>query len=158
MQAQLVRPLLSSAAPWFSVHTLLEVARAYLAVDDPAGAELAVREAEAIARVRPGIGVLARELVDLRAEVSRSAGQSGRSSALTAAEQRVLPFLPTYLSFQEIADRLDISRNTVKSHATSIYGKFGSSSRGEAVETAVELGLLEPYPALGLATAGRTGR
>jgi hypothetical protein len=41
-----------------------------------------------------------------------------------------------------------ISRNTVKTHAMSIYGKLWASSRGEAVERAVEMGLLEPYPAL----------
>jgi LuxR family maltose regulon positive regulatory protein len=70
------------------------------------------------------------------------------SSTLTSAELRVLPLLPTYLSFQEIAERLLISRNTVKSHAMSIYGKLWASSRGEAVERAVEIGLLEPYPAL----------
>ena len=70
------------------------------------------------------------------------------SSSLTAAELRVLPLLPTYLSFQEIADRLLISRNTVKTHAMSIYGKLWATSRGEAVERAVEIGLLEAYPAL----------
>ena len=30
----------------------------------------------------------------------------------------------------------------------SIYGKVWASSRGEAVERAVALGLLEPYPGL----------
>ena len=30
----------------------------------------------------------------------------------------------------------------------SIYGKLWASSRGEAVERAVDLGLLEPYPGL----------
>ena len=77
------------------------------------------------------------------------------SSALTSAELRVLPFLPTYLSFQEIAERLIISRNTVKTHAMSIYGKLWASSRGEAVERAVEMGLLEPYPALKRRTVAR---
>ena len=65
----------------------------------------------------------------------------------------MLPLLPTYLSFQEIADRLVVSRNTVKTHAMSIYGKLQATSRGEAVERAVELGLLEPYPIL--ASPGR---
>ena len=67
---------------------------------------------------------------------------------MTAAELRLLPLLPTYLSFQDIADRLLVSRNTVKTHALSIYGKLQTSSRGEAVERAVEIGLLEPFPAL----------
>jgi LuxR family maltose regulon positive regulatory protein len=61
---------------------------------------------------------------------------------------RILPLLSTYLSFQDIADRLVISRNTAKTHAMSIYGKLQASSRGEAVERAVELGLLEPFPGL----------
>ena len=70
------------------------------------------------------------------------------SSTLTIAELRLLPLLPTYLSFQDIADRLGISRNTVKTHAMSIYGKLWASSRGEAVERSGELGLLEPSPGL----------
>jgi LuxR family maltose regulon positive regulatory protein len=66
----------------------------------------------------------------------------------TAAELRLLPILPTHLSFQEIADGLFVSRNTVKTQALSIYGKLQASSRAEAVERAVELGLLEPFPAM----------
>ena len=66
----------------------------------------------------------------------------------TPAELRVLQFLSTHLSFQDIGDRLSVSRNTVKTHAMSIYGKLWASSRNEAVERAVQLGLLEPNPML----------
>ena len=50
--------------------------------------------------------------------------------------------------FPEIASSLFISRNTVKSEAVSIYRKLGVSSRSEAIERAVEVGLLESsvYP------------
>jgi LuxR family maltose regulon positive regulatory protein len=137
------------------VDALLELARAYLAVSDTAGAQTAVREAEAIVRVRPALGVLVDELVELRGRVGGAADALAGSSTLTSAELRVLPLLPTYLSFQDIADRLGISRNTVKTHAMSIYAKLWASSRGEAVERAVELGLLEPYP--GLVPAGSAG-
>ena len=152
VRAQLVRPTASHAAPWASVDTLLELARAYLAISDPGGAQTAIREAEAIVRVRPALGVLVDELVELRGRVGGAADALAGSSTLTSAELRVLPLLPTYLSFQDIADRLGISRNTVKTHAMSIYGKLWASSRGEAVERAVELGLLEPYPGLMLTT------
>ena len=148
VHAQLVRPRATPAAPWFSVDALLELARAYLAVSDLGGARLALREAEAIVRRRPALGRLTAEVAAMRERLAGAATVLAGSSTLTAGELRVLPLLPTYLSFQEIADRLSISRNTVKTHAMSIYGKLWASSRGQAVERAVELGLLEPYPAL----------
>jgi LuxR family maltose regulon positive regulatory protein len=148
VRAQLVRPLASHAAPWLSVDALLEIARAYLAISDPAGAQIALREAEQIVRRRPALGILTAELIEIRAQLAGSTSTLVGSSALTNAELRILPLLPTYLSFQDIADRLGVSRNTVKTHAMSIYGKVWASSRGEAVERAVALGLLEPYPGL----------
>ena len=54
VRAQLVRPLASHAAPWISVDALLEIARAYLAISDPAGAQIALREAEQIVRRASG--------------------------------------------------------------------------------------------------------
>lgn len=147
-RAQLVRPRASHASPWLSVAALLELARAYLALSDPAGAHVVIREAQDIVGRRPSLGVLTGELADLRARLAGASATLAGSSVLTAAELRVLPFMPTYLSFEEIGDRLMISRNTVKSHAMSIYTKLWATSRGEAVERAVELGLLEPFPGL----------
>jgi LuxR family maltose regulon positive regulatory protein len=44
----------------------------------------------------------------------------------------------------EIAERLHVSRNTVKTQAISIYRKLGVSSRSEANQRIVETGLLGP--------------
>ena len=63
--------------------------------------------------------------------------------SLTGAELRLLPYLATHLTFPEIATRLFISRNTVKTEAVSIYRKLGASSRSEAIERAIEVGFLE---------------
>ena len=73
MQAQLVRPLASHAAPWLAVDALLELARAYLAIADTAGAQVVLREAEAIVRRRPALGVLTTELVALRRRLADAA-------------------------------------------------------------------------------------
>ena len=67
---------------------------------------------------------------------------------LTSAESRVLPLLPTQLTIEEIAERVDRRRSTVKTHVAHIYKKLGVAKRTEAVERARELGLLaEPVPA-----------
>ena len=53
-------------------------------------------------------------------------------------------------SVKEIAERLFVSRNTVKSQAISVYRKLNASSRSEAIERAVELGLVDaPLPTQG---------
>ena len=72
----------------------------------------------------------------------------GGASALTTAELRVLQLLPYYLSFKEIAQRLGVKATTIKTHALSIYGKLGASSRSEAIDVAVAAGLMEPFPTL----------
>jgi len=157
LRAQLIRPLVSYAAPWVAVGSLLDLARAYLAISDPAGARNVVHEAEDIARRRPTLGVLTRELAEMRERLSDATRTLAGSSALTAAELRLLPILSTHLTFQEIADRLHLSRHTVKTQAISIYGKLQASSRGEAIERAIELGLLEPFPGLPLSRTALPG-
>jgi LuxR family transcriptional regulator, maltose regulon positive regulatory protein len=145
VRAQRQRPQLTEALSWFSVQTRVELARSYLALADPEGAETVLAEARRILRLRPELGSLGSKVDELRTQVEGfSAPQSGWASTLTAAELRLLPLLTTHLSFREIAERLYVSRNTVKTQAISIYRKLDASSRSEAIARAVELGLVEP--------------
>jgi LuxR family maltose regulon positive regulatory protein len=76
--------------------------------------------------------------------------------AVPPAELRILPLLSTPLLFPEIADRLHVSRHIVKTQAVSIYRRFGVSSRSGAVDRAIEVGLIEPFPGLPLAAGTPT--
>ena len=90
------------------------------------------------------MGSLAEEARELKERVAATSEPAGAwAMSLTGAELRLLPYLATHLTFPEIASRLFISRNTVKTEAVSIYRKLGASSRSEAIDRAVEVGFLE---------------
>jgi LuxR family maltose regulon positive regulatory protein len=59
------------------------------------------------------------------------------------AELAVLRLLSTDLSTREIADRLFLSANTIRSHTRAVYRKLGVHSRAEAISRATALGLLK---------------
>jgi DNA-binding CsgD family transcriptional regulator len=61
---------------------------------------------------------------------------------LTDRELRVLNLLAEGLSNPQIARLLNISRNTVKFHVSSIISKLGATSRTEAVTIGVKRGLI----------------
>jgi LuxR family maltose regulon positive regulatory protein len=61
---------------------------------------------------------------------------------LTNREFDVLDLLAQRLSSKEIAEKLFISTTTVKKHLQNIYGKLSVSKRREAVEVAMELGII----------------
>jgi LuxR family maltose regulon positive regulatory protein len=61
---------------------------------------------------------------------------------LSERELEILSLLRTPLSLSEIAVRLIVSENTVRSHVKHIYAKFDVHSRTAAVVRAEELGLL----------------
>jgi len=142
-RAVVLRPQLTATLPWLNVLALLSLARAHLAVSDPGGAQTLLAQARDVIRLRPDLGTLPAQVVALQAELNeRPIGLAGASS-LTAAELRVLQFLPLYLSFKEIGERLDVKASTVQTHAVAIYGKLGASSRSEAVDLAIAARLLE---------------
>lgn len=61
---------------------------------------------------------------------------------LTPREVQVLELLAEGLPNKAIADRLQISDQTVKFHVSSISGKLGAKNRTDAVRRAVRRGLI----------------
>jgi len=63
---------------------------------------------------------------------------------LSEREREVLQLIAEGLTNPEIASRLFLTLNTVKTHARNIYGKLDVHSRTQAVARAQSLGLLSP--------------
>ncbi|MDQ5834780.1 MAG: LuxR C-terminal-related transcriptional regulator, partial [Actinomycetota bacterium] len=148
-RAHRLRPLLDHGLPWLTVQVGLELTRAHLALAEAGAARTILTETERVLELRPHMGSLIEDARELRDRVAATSGSGGAwAMSLTAAELRLLPYLATHLMFPEIGSRLFVSRNTVKTEAVSIYRKLGVSSRSEAIERAVEVGLLESsvYP------------
>ena len=72
-------------------------------------------------------------------ETSRTIGLA--NDALTRRERVVLAELAEDVTLEEIATRLFVTRNTVKSQVRSVYRKIGASTRAEAVAWAIEHGI-----------------
>ncbi|MET9673714.1 response regulator transcription factor [Streptomyces sp. NPDC006482] len=69
---------------------------------------------------------------------------SERLAALTAREREVLVLVGGGLSNDEIAERLDVSPLTVKTHVNRAMAKLGARDRAQLVVTAYESGLVRP--------------
>jgi LuxR family maltose regulon positive regulatory protein len=137
-----VLPQLTWAVPWLAIQARVETARAHLGLGEHAPARALIDGIDEVLAHRPDVGTLRPTVDALRAQVAASRVVT-RADSLTEAELRLVPLLPTHLSFIEIAELQVLSPNTVKSQAISIYRKLGASSRSDAVARARELGLLE---------------
>jgi LuxR family maltose regulon positive regulatory protein len=130
-------------APWLAVCGRLFQARAAMLIGDGALARLLIDEARMSMTPNLADSLAADLLGDTATLFQGMSLGSLPGGALTAAELRVLQFLPSHLSFSLIGEHLHLSQNTVKTHVLSIYRKLGATSRAEAVEQAQELGLVE---------------
>jgi ATP/maltotriose-dependent transcriptional regulator MalT len=61
---------------------------------------------------------------------------------LSRRETQVLDLLAHGCSNREIAERMIVSKDTVKYHLKNLYSKLGSKRRTEALLTALQLGLM----------------
>ncbi|MCW3002474.1 MAG: helix-turn-helix transcriptional regulator [Conexibacter sp.] len=135
---------LDPLAPWYDAQVRLALARAELRLSDVTSARALTAEAARFAARMPD-AVRLRTWIDdawARADTFSVEALAGPAS-LTTAELRVLRFLPSHLSFREIADRLHVSANTVKTQAHAVYRKLDASSRSAAVARARKVGLLD---------------
>ncbi len=82
------------------------------------------------------------DLATDRVAVRRQQAQSQLIEPLTAREIEVLELLVQRHTYQEIAQRLVISRATVRAHVIHIYQKLNVSSRSEAIVATQRLGLM----------------
>lgn len=91
---------------------------------------------EAIRGAYAGRATLSPEAVE--ALVQPTAPESTPDYDLTPRERDVLALLVEGLTNKEIAGRLSISRSTVKVHVSNILSKLNVSSRGEAINIAIQ--------------------
>ena len=65
-----------------------------------------------------------------------------RELAITKRELEILELIASGLSNREIAEKLFVSENTVKTHSSRLFDKLGAKRRTQAVQMAKELGLI----------------
>jgi len=61
---------------------------------------------------------------------------------ITARELEILGLIAAGLSNREIAERLFVSENTVKTHSSRVFDKLGARRRTQAVQLGKEAGLI----------------
>jgi DNA-binding NarL/FixJ family response regulator len=115
---------------------------------------------DAVRLVAAGDALLApsitRRLIDEFARLRpRMAAAPGALRALTPRESEVLRLVAEGLSNTEIAERLVVSDETVKTHVSRILTKLGLRDRTQAVVLAYESGLVAPRSGRG--PTGRNG-
>ena len=138
-----LRPRVTANLPVIALQMRYETIRACLTLGDAATVRSAAPRGSGHPPPEPGPGGAGRRGRRVGTNGGVDAHRVGGPGTLTAAELRLLTYLPTHLSFREIAERLYVSPHTVKSQAMAVYGKLGVSSRRGAIESGVEAGLLD---------------
>jgi DNA-binding CsgD family transcriptional regulator len=94
-----------------------------------------------IALIFIGVGIwVGRQLIVPKNAVTFTAKDN---DLLSKREMEVLKGMAEGLSNQQIADKLFISLNTIKTHSQKIFSKLQAERRVQAIQKARDLGILE---------------
>lgn len=99
--------------------------------------------ADAIRKAHAGKPTLAPEATEALIKATGRKREFGISEELTSREKEVLKMMAEGLSNPEIAQKLFVSRSTVKFHVSSILSKLGAASRTEAVSKALQFKIIQ---------------
>ena len=66
-----------------------------------------------------------------------------RDLGITKREHEILALIAQGLSNREIAEKLFVSENTIKTHSSRLFDKLSAKRRTQAVQIGKELGLIE---------------
>lgn len=98
---------------------------------------------KAIQSAHAGLSTLTREAMEALARPASEASQDITVFDLTRRELEVLALMVEGLTNPDIAERLVVSRSTVKAHVSNILRKLTAANRSEAVSIALKHKLLE---------------
>jgi DNA-binding NarL/FixJ family response regulator len=74
---------------------------------------------------------------------SRMQHQQTPHASLTPREMEVLEWMATSNTYKQIANQLNVSEETIRSHAKNILEKMKQPNRAQAVLAAIKLGIIE---------------
>ena len=134
-------------SPWATTEIMFRLAAVLHGLGDDAGAAALATEIDDVLMSLPdGADAQRTRLELLRHRLGAGPGAEpagdGQVHGLTNREMTVLRMLRGTMSVAEIAQELELSSNTIKTHTRAIYRKLAVSTRPAAVTRARELGLL----------------
>ena len=116
--------------------------RALVLLGDHAAARRLLYQARTTASRLGEPGALSEKLAAAQDMVDGAFAAAPVPDPLTPAELRVLRYLPTYMTLENISQDLNVARTTVKTQVIAVYRKLGVKSRAAAVRKARQQGLL----------------
>ena len=141
-----IQKVLSDAIPFDAFQIHLIAAETYLLLGDHSAAIVHARSATSRLETLGDAGIFeerltrVHEALDSHPESNDVAGT--QPDVLTDRELQILTMLQTDLSLREIGSKLFVSRNTVKTHTSSVYRKLDVTTRTAAVARARQLDMI----------------